>query len=238
MPRNATVSWVDPSNPNDVREAEDTDKVDVVTDLEFDKTVEPDRLRVGQEALFTLTVSNPTCRVVHKLNFTDELPEGLEYKKGSSKLNGKAIEDPVMSGRLFIWNTSLTLNPGETYVLQFYASVAPGTQGGSRINLAGVYGIDQYDVPINATDTAGLYIRGKRGGLEINKEASRMEVAVNDTVTFIITITNHWKVPVYDVDVWDLLPCCLTYAGGSTVQGSPEEPEHPKTLPSSWGSSR
>ncbi len=228
---NATVSWVDPGHPADEKSARASDEVDVVTELEFEKPVEPDHPRVGQQAVFILLVRNPTCRIARNLNFTDELPAGMEYVRGSSELNETAIDDPSISGGELVWNTSLVVNPGETYLLRFTAKAAPGAEGGRRTNFAGAYGVDQRGVPINATDTADLIIRGEEGGLEVNKEVSRREVAVNDTVTFTIAITNHWNVPLYDVDVWDLLPACLEYEGGSTVGGYPVEPSMPSSPP-------
>ncbi|MEM2290974.1 MAG: isopeptide-forming domain-containing fimbrial protein [Candidatus Korarchaeum sp.] len=223
---NATVSWVYPGDPSTVREAEASDSVAVVTDLDFRKDVDPSTLRVGETARFSLLVTNPTCRTIVNLNFTDVLPSGMSYVPGSSKLNGSAIGDPYILNGVLIWNTSLTVNPGESYLLEFLAKAEHWAREGDRVNRASVFGLDPSGTTISAEGEARLYIRGERGSLSVSKSADRIEVGMNDTVTFRITITNNYDVPLYNVDVWDLLPCCLTYAGTSE-----KEPEHPSSLP-------
>ncbi len=227
---NATVSYVNPGDPSTTEEREARDDIEVVKGLDFVKMAEPEYLKPGDAVGFKLLVHNPTCMVIDKLNFTDELPGGLSYIIGSSKLNGTGVGDPSISDGNLTWNTSLTLNPGESYLLEFSAEVSPGTSG-ELTNLGGLLGIGE-DGLVEVNDTASITVRGERGGILFSKRASAREVNANSTVKFTITIKNEWNVPIVDVDVWDILPCCMTFEESSP--GYPE-PEHSNKLPPGTG---
>ncbi len=218
---NATVSYINPGDPSTVKEVKANDSVDVVKELDFIKLAEPENLKPGDAVKFSLLVHNPTCMVVDKLNFTDKLPEGLTYIAGSSKLNGTEVNP---NGSKLTWNASLTLNPGESYLLEFFAKASPGISG-ELINLALVQGIGD-GLLVEANDTASVNVRGERGRVLFSKKSYSRDVKVNDTVKFTITVVNRWNAPITDIDVWDVLPCCMTFE-----RSLGPEPERPSGLP-------
>ncbi len=226
---NATVSWVNPGDPSDYRERRATAEIKVTPDLILTKNVEPHHLEVGGKAVVKLSVHNLTCGTAYKLNFTDLLPPGLEYVPGSSYLNGSAIPDPQQEGSLLTWNTSLTLNGGESYLLTFLVKAVHSI--GNGVNYAEVNAYDVYSVPVSANDTDT--VSAGKASVRISKEFDRREAPVNGTLRVTITIKNEGSDPAYDLEVWDILPCCLEYAGGSTVGGSRVEPEK-GTIPPGW----
>ncbi|GEM_PF-5241681 len=227
---NATVSYVNPGDPFTTEGRKARDDVNVVEELDFVNMAEPEYLKPGGAVGFKLLVHNPTCTVIEKLNFTDELPEGLTYVSGSSKLNGTSVDDPSISDGDLIWNTSLTLNPGESYLMEFSAELSPGASG-ELTDLGGVLGIGKNGI-VRVNDTASVTVRGEKGGVLFYKRASLREVSTNGTVKFTITIKNEWNIPIVDVEVWDILPCCMTFERSSP--GYPE-PEHPSELPPGTG---
>lgn len=73
----------------------------------------------GDEIVFTITVSNPTSRVLGDVVVTDSLPEGLVYVENSTSINGDNPIDSDPSGGIYIG----AMDSGSEATVRFTARV-------------------------------------------------------------------------------------------------------------------
>lgn len=97
--------------------------------MEIDKSVAPAEIAVGQETLFTITVTNASLDPVDDITVTDEIPPGLEIlevlaSKGSISRSGQLVTVDVGA-----------MAPGETVVITIRVLA---TQAGLVENVASV----------------------------------------------------------------------------------------------------
>lgn len=93
------------------------------------KSSSPATVAYGQTITYTFTVTNRSATAaLQEIRVTDNLPTGLNYVSGSSRLNGAEIL-PTVTGREYVWLIP-GLAPGAVAVITFDAIVTPdaGTQ--------------------------------------------------------------------------------------------------------------
>ncbi|MFC6802036.1 hypothetical protein ACFQDE_10185 [Deinococcus caeni] len=93
------------------------------------KSSSPATVAYGQTITYTFTVTNRSATAaLQEIRVTDNLPAGLNYVSGSSRLNGAEIL-PTVTGREYVWLIP-GLAPGAVAVITFDAIVTPdaGTQ--------------------------------------------------------------------------------------------------------------
>jgi uncharacterized repeat protein (TIGR01451 family) len=105
--------------------------------LEIVKDVSQHDVEPGSEPLVTIIIENPTYATVYNVTITDFLPRGFNYTAGSAKLNGRTIDDPVISG-----NQS-------DFACDWSACDAPGAGTGNGLNVTWRWN------ETNFTDAAG-----------------------------------------------------------------------------------
>jgi uncharacterized repeat protein (TIGR01451 family) len=103
---------------------------------------------------YTLFATNSGTVDVILEDFADTLPTSPAmpgYVSGSSRFNGAAIADPIISGSTLTWIGVFALPPGATRSLTFQASFA--NVSGSYTNRAvGHVGVTQIDTTLNTAD--------------------------------------------------------------------------------------
>ena len=166
-------------------------------------------LQRGQEASYTITVTNSGDAPAHSLVVTDTLPAGLSYVPGSAvfteSLSGSTwAAEPVVAGQLAIWSLPVTtITPGESLTLVFRAVVDGGSATGTKNNGVAVDGRDgggglrgpvSADVDLLVTDPSVAVVKQLADGQDTH-------IQVGGSVVFDIGITNDGTT---DIDVLPL----------------------------------
>ncbi|MFO8133764.1 MAG: hypothetical protein R6U10_07555, partial [Thermoplasmatota archaeon] len=168
---------------------------------------------VGDDVLFNVTVTNTGTNPLVDINITDVLPAGLENASWGGASHSWLIGGPVAVGG----SVSVT----------FYATV---TSVGDLVNVANVTAAcENTSAPVYAEDTA--VVEGESVGLSIEKTvwdgtawAEEHHVPIGTEVRFNLTIVNTGTNPLVDINLTDMLPAGLVYAGNATVNSAPQEP--------------
>jgi len=93
---------------------------------------------VGDFVPYSLTVENTSPTVIAPtVTVNDRLPHGFRYRKGSARLNGAVVADPVVSadGRGLAFAVG-TLAPGAKAIITYVAEVGAGAKPGKAVNVA------------------------------------------------------------------------------------------------------
>jgi uncharacterized repeat protein (TIGR01451 family) len=211
-------------------------------DLEVTKTIDNDRLTVGDTAEFTITVTNndlefykpvPTDKATNVM-VTDYLPEGFWLVEGSSPYagsNGVTFDETNLK-----W-TIEWIAPGESVTLTLKARAE---KAGEFENCAEVWDADQKDRDSKTgaeaygplvgdeddQDCVSFWVVEKSLiDLEVDKAVDNANPKVGDTINFTITVTNndiegYQQVPTAkatNVFVKDYVPAGLWVIEGSSA---------------------
>ncbi len=97
---------------------------------------------LGGNLEYQITVKNTGPVPLRELTVTDDLPVGLRYLPGTSKLGGVAIADPTVTANAqtgkqrLVWTLPQTLAPGTNLALRFTTNVTPEVKNGQLVNAA------------------------------------------------------------------------------------------------------
>src|SRR4029077_4302992 len=92
--------------------------------------------QVGDVVDYTLTVRNQSSQQVPGVVFSDHLPLGFTYQKGTAKVNGVAVPDPAVSpGPLLAFPVG-TLNGNGIATVTYRVYLGSGSPAGDGINRA------------------------------------------------------------------------------------------------------
>jgi len=121
-------------NPDFATPAVNTTVPAPVNRVKITKSVNIIQSDVGTTVTYTLTASNSGSATVSLDELEDTLPSSpanASYVVGSSRLNGAAFANPVISGQVLSWRASgnqFTVPAGGSFALSFQATL-PGTNG-------------------------------------------------------------------------------------------------------------
>ncbi|KEI09382.1 hypothetical protein Z957_04645, partial [Clostridium sp. K25] len=191
---------------------------------------------VGDTIDYTITINNTslTNTILNSI-LNDTLPTGLTYKTGSLTINGNSSPDNLTS--INIGN----INPNSTATVKFTANVNGNPDSDSKyVNLATLnYEFLSPDgTTLNNTVTANntIYPDSVVITPTITKSDTTSNtiphiVAINDTVTYTITIHNpDTTKPITNINLTDTLPSGLTFKAGSvSINGTPNASANPTT---------
>ncbi len=194
-----------------------------VVDLELDKSVSASQVTVGQQVIFTITLTNQGPSDATGVVVTDQLPSGYSYfsHSGGFYSNGD-------------WQVGF-LPAGATVTLQITAIV---NATGDYLNLAEVTACNEDDIdstPNNGVDTDNdgnvIDDNGDEDDgdgaevfpqpvvdLELDKSVDQPLVSPGQPVTFTITVVNQGPSTATGVQVTDQLPngfIYVSHAGGT-----------------------
>ena len=184
----------------------------------------------GNQVDFRIRFTNTGNTTLNNVVIVDTLPANMSYVKGSTKLDGKAAADGVISANgLNIGSVAA----GKTVALTFKATVAESLkdkcEDSTLTNTAkGKYNNDD---KTSKSDTAAVKVNGKKcepekPGFKIDKmvqlnggkEWSEVVTAkAGDKVRYRIQFKNTGNTTLKNVVIRDVLPAGLTYVKGSTV---------------------
>ncbi len=212
----------------DNNEADATIEV-LCPDLAVEKTAAESPISAGDEASFTITVSNIGEGNAYDVVVTDVLPTGVEWAIDPA-VEGCAIADGTLTCEFD------TLAPGASVDITVVGTT-DAADCGTLLNTVTVEAsnetpVDEEPVPQRAlvrgetppsvtdnnTDSAEIDVLCP--DLEIEKTAADTDLMAGDQVSFTITVTNLGEGNAYDVVVTDELPAGLNWRVTGDAAGS------------------
>ncbi|HEY5839575.1 MAG TPA: lamin tail domain-containing protein, partial [Pyrinomonadaceae bacterium] len=170
------------STPNNHNAGEDDQVSSSITpkqaDLSLLKSVNNATPDVGNNVIFTITLSNAGPDPATNVQVTDQLPAGLSFQSASPS---QGTYTPA-SG---LWVVG-TMNVSASATLQITATV---TTNAPVTNTATITASDVFD-PGGSNNSAGVTVTPKNADLSITKTDSPDPVAVGNDITYTITVTN------------------------------------------------
>lgn len=181
-------------------------------DLIVGKTVNLANAVVGQELIYTITVTNAGIDSAGAVQVNDLLPSGLSFLSSSPS---QGVYNPT-SG---VWSVG-ALGVGASATLSITASVQLSAAGQTIVNTASAFDAYSTDIyPGSNTASATTQI-APNADLFITKSASTQEPVVGEVFSYVLTVTNFGANNANAVEVFDLLPAGVNYISSSPSQGT------------------
>ena len=194
---NPTIKTQDFSNP---------------ADLSLTKIVDDNTPTVGQDVVYTLTLTNGGPGAANNITVADVLPAGLSF------VSATASGTTSYNSGTGVW-TIPSLNSGALATLSITATV---TAAGTITNSGEVSDVDEFDpdsTPNNNVpsedDQASAPVTASQIDLSLGKIVSNSAPNVGDTITFTITASNTGPSAATGVVVTDSLPAGLTFVSAN-----------------------
>lgn len=107
------------------------------TSLTIQKTAGKTVVGVGEFVPYTLSITNTSAIVaVVGAAIVDRLPPGFRYQKGSARLNGQPVADPLTAGDARSLTFTINIAAGAVATLRYVLEVTPGARSGRAENSA------------------------------------------------------------------------------------------------------
>jgi uncharacterized repeat protein (TIGR01451 family) len=172
----------------------------------------------GGVVYFELTIENTGAMPLDPVKLIDIIPDGLTYALGTAVVGGISYEpdsvvDNIDGTQTLTWNDIQPppdpMDPGGVIVVTFEATVDPDRVG-TFINTAIVIGTSTIgDVSDEDDSPVGV----KAPAITIVKVIDPSVTSSGEIVEIRLRVTNTGEVPLDPVEVVDVLPVGLTYAG-------------------------
>lgn len=185
-----------------------------LADLGVIKTGEPDPVSVGQQLIYTITVTNSGPSQAEEVIISDALPAEL--------LNQEYSFDSVI---WYPWTGEYaagSLAAGEIYTLYLRGDVDPDAQTGEMMNTVMVSSATDDPDPNNNTYTEIITVEAA-ADLSVTKTASPSAVLSGEILTYTVVVSNDGPSDAANVVLSDTLPAEIENPVFS-VDGSAEEP--------------
>ncbi|NJN18056.1 MAG: DUF11 domain-containing protein [Oscillochloris sp.] len=220
----AQISASDQPDPdstpdNDDPNEDDQSSVDLplgIADLELTKRVNTPRVNVGQNATFTLELTNRGPAAATGVRVGDRLPNGLAFVRATAD---RGTYNPA-SG---VWNVG-PVAVGETLRLAIEVAVL---EVGPFTNIAQVTASEQFDpdsTPNNDNpfedDQGFASIAGDLADLSLSKVVDDPQPAVNGRIVYTVRLFNDGPSTATNIVVTDRLPVGLTYVSHAASTGT------------------
>jgi len=180
----------------------------------------------GDLVQFQIQVQNTGNATLNNIIVRDNLPSGLSYGGGSTRVDGSSVSDGVVSNGINVGS----LNQGNIRTITFEVTVNSGFSNQTLTNTA----YARADQVNEKSDTATVFVSGTSGNFNFTiTKTVRDETAgqysffenINanngDQLMFQVQIQNNSNNALNNLFVRDVLPSGLNYIGGSTrVDGS------------------
>ena len=204
----ASVTRADQFDPNTANDSASATETPQRADLALTKSVSDPTPHVGDQIIFTVTLSNAGPDTATGVSVSDLLPAGLTFVSATPSTGNYNN----VSG---VWTvgTVTTTTPQTLRIVAMVASPNP------RTNTATITAVDQFD-PNQANDTASATETPQRADLSLTKSVSDATPNVGERITFTVTLTNNGPSDATGVQVTDLLPAGLTFVTATPSQGT------------------
>jgi large repetitive protein len=188
-------------------------------DLALTKTADVDLPAVGDDIVFTITVTNLGLSDATGVEVTDQLPAGLAFVSATPS---QGTYDDATG----VWTIG-DIDSEATVTLEL---IVNASEAGTFTNVAEVTAADQPDASStpgnndpdeNDQDSVTLLVGAI--DLELTKTVDEMAPGSGENVTFTITVTNLGPHDATGVEVTDQLPAGLTFVSATPSQGSYDE---------------
>jgi len=170
-------------------------------DLSLTQIVNNDTPNVGDNVVFTITVTNGGPDLATGIEVKDSLPVGLTYVSD----NGGGTYDSIANTLTLIVDT---LANGASKTLKVTAKV---TANGTQTNLAEILSFDQQPDPDTTNNQASVKVKPSGGEADLSLTMNWSKTNTAGTGKFTITVSNAGPYDATNVEVKDLLPTGLTY---------------------------
>jgi uncharacterized repeat protein (TIGR01451 family) len=207
----ATVTASDQADGNSANDSDDASLLVQSVDLTVAKTVDDTFPNVGDTINYSVVATNNGPDVATNVEVTDVLPAGVTYVSSS------ATQGSYSSGT-GIWSVpSIGIAASDT--LTITATIDPGTNGQTIVNIATATGSDQADSnPANDSDSASLLVQSV--DLALTKAVDDTFPNEGDSVNYTIVLSNGGPDAASNIEVTDILPGGVTFVTSSATQGS------------------
>jgi len=180
-------------------------------DLRLSKTVSSTNLNVGDELVFTLSVTNVGTPNTDQIQVTDSLPAAFGF-------SGYGASTGSFSDATGIWDLGY-LATGASASISITGTVNGGSGGSWITNNASITRMNRPDT--NDTDNAAsAAFEVQSADLGVTKVTSTNSLEEGESATFTISVTNFGPHDVSGIEVDDLLPTGFEFTGWSAGQGS------------------
>ena len=120
-------------------------KIDIPVDSGFttmtiQKTADKTVVSTGEFVPYTLAINNNAALPLTGAQVADRLPSGFRYQKGSARLDGVTIPDPLISADSRTLTFSLNIPASGTVNIRYVLEVTPGARTGKAENTASAIG--------------------------------------------------------------------------------------------------
>ncbi len=204
----ATISDADQFDPDTSNETAGALETPQQADLEVGKSVSDPTPNVGDVITYTVHVTNNGPDDATGVTVLDVLPAGVAYQ--SSSPSAGAYEPSTR-----IWTVG-GVAAGATQTLTITATVIDANP---QTNTATIGSADQFD-PDTANNSDTTAINPQQADLALGKTVSEPTPNVDDTITFVVTLTDNGPHSATNVEVTDLLPAGLTFVSDTPSQGT------------------
>ncbi|WP_039219786.1 isopeptide-forming domain-containing fimbrial protein, partial [Clostridium novyi] len=186
-----------------------------ITKSDTSSNTVPHVVAIGDTVTYTITISNPDAtEPITNINLTDTLPSGLTFKTGSVSINGSpdASADPTTGISI------ATIAASSDATVSFVADVTAAPSGGATDYVNTVTAQYSFESPdsttltnsVTATNTIypdSIVITPTITKSDTSSNTVPHVVAINDTVTYTITISNPDATePITNINLTDTLP--------------------------------
>jgi uncharacterized repeat protein (TIGR01451 family) len=180
----------------------------------------------SEQLMFQIQVQNTSNVTLNNILVRDNLPSGLSYSSGSTRVDGSSVSDGIVSGGINVGS----LNQGNIRTITFEVTVNSGFSNQTLTNTA----FARADQVNEKSDTATVFVSGTSGTFNFTiTKTVRDETAgqysyfdaINanngDQLMFRVQIQNNSNNTLNNLYVRDVLPSGLNYISGSTkIDGS------------------
>ena len=204
----ATISASSKADPNAANNTASATVVPQQANLGLTKTVSDATPNVGDQIIFTITLTNTGPNTATGVQVTDLLPAGLTFVSASPS---QGTYTPATG----LWDVG-TVTTGGSQTLPIVATVVSAA---TLSNTATITDSDQFD-PNTVNNAATSTVAPEQADLALAKTVSNPTPIVGSTITFTITLGNNGLATATGVAVTDVLPAGLTFVTATPSQGT------------------